>query len=152
VTVDQADALHQHILSLNPDPAQLTLEQLKQVIAYAQEELDLGDMYNSDRKFITENMSPIDTWAAANSNAQSDSLYGLKKRDDRDISQAVYIPGRFEFAGPAATPQRFENGGVIVQQQEDFRGVQPDVFLRTYSLSDGQPITEVSDLATQQPF
>jgi hypothetical protein len=98
VTADQANALHRHILTLNSDPAQMTLEQLKQAIAYAQQDLDLGDMYNSDRKFITENMSPIDAWAAANSNAQSDSLYGLKKRDDRDIRQAVYIPGRFEFA------------------------------------------------------
>ena len=152
VTTDQADALHRHILTLNPDPAQLTLEQLRQALTFAQEDLDLGDMYNSNRSFIEENMSSIDTWAMANNDPQSDPLYGFKKRDDRDIGQAVYIPGRFEFAGPAATPQLFENGGVIVQQQEEFRGVQPDVFLRTYSFSDGQPIAEASDLATQQPF
>ena len=152
VTIDQADVLHQYILSLNPDPAALTLENLKQALAYAQEDLDLGDMYNSDRAFIEANMSAIDTWATANLNEQFDPLYGLKKRDDRDINQAIYIPGIFQFQGPAATPQVFEDGGVIVQQQDSIRGVQPEVFVRTYSYSDGRPITNVTDLATQTPF
>lgn len=152
VTAEQADALHDYVLTLNPNPAELTLEQLKQAIAYAQDELDLGDMYNSDRTFIAENMSAIDTWAASFPEAPVDAAYGFKKRDDRDISQAVYIPGSFQFQGPAATAQVFEDGGVIVQQEESIRGVQPDIFIRTYSFSDGQPITAVSDLATQTPF
>lgn len=152
VTADQANALHQYILELNPDPASLTLAQLKQVLAFAQQELDLGDMYNSDRTFITENMSPIETWTAVTASDQADPAYGLKKRDDRDINQAIYIPGSFQFEGPAATPQVFENGGVIVQQQDDVRGVQPEIFIHTYSFSNGQPIANVSDLATQNPF
>ena len=152
VTVDQASALHQYIVSLTSDPAALTLEQLQQIIAYTQEELNLGDMYNSDRTFVAESMSAIDTWDAAISDAPVDPAYGFKKRDDRDINQAIYIPGDFQFQGPAATPQRFEDGGVIVQHDDSVRGVQPDIFLRTYSFSDGQPILDVSDLATQSPF
>lgn len=152
VTAAQANALHQYIVSLNPTPATLTLEQLKQTIAYAQEDLSLGDMYNSDRTFIATSMSAIDSWETATPDAAVDPAYGFKKRDDRDISQAIYIPGSFQFQGPAATPQVFEDGGVIVQQEESVRGVQPDIFIRTYSFSDGQPITQVSDLATQTPF
>ena len=152
VTLDQANALHEYILSLNPDPATLTLAQLKQAITYAQDDLNLGDMYNSDRTFIAENMSAIDTWDATTSDVPVDPVYGFKKRDDRDISQAIYIPGSFQFQGPAATPQVFESGGVIVQQADSVRGVQSDVFIRTYRFSDGQPITDASDLATQTPF
>lgn len=152
VTVDQANALHQYILSLSSDPMALTLEQLRQVITYAQTEQKLGDMYNSNRTFIAESMSAIDTWEAAISAVPDDPAYGFKKRDDRDISQAIYIPGNFQFQGPAATPQVFEDGGVIVQHGDSVRGVQPNIFIRTYSFSDGQPIRDVSNLATQYPF
>ena len=73
--------------------------------------------------------------------------YGLKKRDDRDICHAVYIPGEFVFEGPAASPQIFEDGGVIVEQGGELRGVQPDAFMRTYRLHDGRQITSLtSDL------
>ncbi|MEO0406251.1 MAG: hypothetical protein AAF289_02760 [Cyanobacteria bacterium P01_A01_bin.135] len=152
VTAAQATALHAYIASLSSNPSDLTLEQLKQAIAFAQDELGLGDMYNSERTFIEAEMTPIDTWTAAIATEQQlDPLYGLKKRDARDINQAIYIPGSFQFQGPAATPQVFEDGGVIVQQGNSVRGVQPDVFLRTYSFSDGQPITAATDLATQAP-
>jgi hypothetical protein len=153
VTVDQADALHQYIMSLTPDPAALTLEPLKQVLAYAQVELGLGDMYNSEHIYVKENMSTIDIWKAEIADATVDLAYGFKKRDDRDISHAIYIPGHFQFQRDSlTTPQLFEAGGVIVLQAGGVRGVQPDIFIRTYSFSDGQPITEVSQLATQTPF
>jgi hypothetical protein len=81
--------------------------------------------------------------------SQTIADYGLKKRDDRDVCHAVYIPRRFSFEGPAASPQVFENGGVIVEQEGEFRGVQPEVFVRTYWLLDGRPITSLAgDLKT----
>jgi hypothetical protein len=148
VTADQALALYQKVASLGADPHQLPLDQLKQVLAYAQDDLGLGDRYNSTRDFIQAQMSPVRIEAPT----QGDAVYGFKKRDSRDISQAVYIPGAFRFAGPAATPQVFDNGGVIVQQQDSLRGVQPDIFIRTYTFSDGRPIGAVTDLATQTPL
>lgn len=151
VTGDQAMALHQHIQGLSTELSQLTLEQLKQILAFAQDSLGLGDMYNSTRAYITEKMSPI-TASGVVITSPDDIAYGFKKRDDRDISQAIYIPGAFRFEGPAATPQVFDNGGVIVQQQDNIRGVQPEVFMRTYTFSDGRPISAASDLASQQPL
>jgi len=72
------------------------------------------------------------------------------KRDDRDVNQAIYIPGEFVFEGPAASPQEFKDGGVIVEQGGKMRGVQPDIFVRTYKLSDGRSISSVTaDLKTQ---
>jgi len=53
------------------------------------------------------------------------------------------------FEGPAASPQEFAQGGVIVEQGGKMRGVQPDIFVRTYRLSDGRPISAVTDLKTQ---
>ena len=40
--------------------------------------------------------------------------------------------------------QVFESGGVIVAQGGELRGVQPDVFVRTYRLADGRSISSVT--------
>ncbi len=149
VTADQAQALYQKVASFSDDPDQLSLDQLKQVLAFAQDQLNLGDRYNSTRRFIQDQMSPVQIQG---STSQGDAVYGFKKRDRRDINQAIYIPGAFSFAGPAASPQVFEDGGVIVKQQDSVRGVQPEVFLRTYTFSDGRPILAATDLVTQSPF
>jgi hypothetical protein len=124
VTQEQAGRLDRQIRGLSPDPARLTLAQLKQVLAYAHEELGLGDMYNSDRAFIAENMTPATADAAGASRIEG---YGLMKRDARDLCYAIYVPGRFVFDGPAASPQVFGDGGVIVRQGDEYRGVQPEV-------------------------
>jgi hypothetical protein len=44
----------------------------------------------------------------------------------------------------ALTPKLFENGGVVIEQGGIMRGVQPDVFKRTYRLSDSRPIISLS--------
>jgi hypothetical protein len=145
VNQEQAAELDRKVKELNADPNQLTLPQLKQVLDYARDELKLNDMYNSDRAFVKSKMTPVAV-------GDSDAAYGLKKRDDRDLCQAVYVPGKFTFEGPAATPQVFENGGVIVKQGEEFRGLQPDIFMRTYRLQSGQPIASLtSDVKSWNP-
>jgi len=149
VTADQADRLDQRIKTFQPDPNMLTVSQLRQVIDFARDELRLRDMYNSDRSFVKANMTPAVAGEVARVDGKEIEAYGLKKRDDRDICHAVYIPGAFVFEGPATSSQKFEDGGVIVEQGGELRGVQPDVFLRTYRLQDGRPITSVtSDLKT----
>lgn len=145
VTQEQAEQLYRKIQSLQHDPNKLTLPQLKEVLDYAREDLRLGDMYNSTRSFVKAKMTPAMPGEVPRAGGKEIEAYGLKKRDDRDVCYAVYVPGNFVFEGPAATPQVFANGGVIVKQGEDYRGVQPDIFVRTYRLQDGRQITSVTE-------
>ena len=145
VTQEQADRLHEKIRSFQQDPNKLTLNQLKQVLDFARVELKLGDTYNSTRSFVKTQMTPAVAGEVPRLDGKEIEAFGLKKRDDRDVCQAVYIPGRFIFEGPAASPQLFENGGVIVEQGGKFRGVQPEIFVRTYLLQDGRQIASVAN-------
>ncbi|HJU57047.1 MAG TPA: hypothetical protein VJ715_20850, partial [Pyrinomonadaceae bacterium] len=145
VTQEQAEQLYRKIQSFQQDPNKLTLPQLKEVLDYAREDLRLGDMYNSTRSFVKAKMTPAMPGEVSSAGGNEIEAYGLKKRDDRDVCYAVYVPGNFVFEGPAATPQVFANGGVIVKQGGEYRGVQPDIFVRTYRLQDGRPITSVND-------
>lgn len=150
VTQEQAKKLYKKVQSFDANPNNLTVNELKQVLAYAQKQLGLVDMYNSDRAYIKEKMTPAIAGKVPQIKGKEIEAYGLKKRDDRDVNQAIYIPGEFVFEGPAASPQKFKNGGVIVEQGGKMRGVQPDIFVKTYKLSDGHPVTSpASDLETQ---
>jgi hypothetical protein len=153
VTAEQAAALHDYISTMSDDPTQLTIDQLKTILDYAQTDLGLGDRYNSTRAYIQENMVPLALPDGASIAVAGDDTYGFKGRNDQEVLQAVYIANAFQFQGPAATPQVFEQGGVIVKEADEFRGIQPDIFRRTYTLRDGRAITDLSqDLATQTPF
>lgn len=149
VTPEQAKQLYQTVQTLKPDPNDLTLGELKQVLAFAQQ-LGLVDMYNSSREFVQQNMTPAIAGEVPRVDGKEIAAYGFKKRDARDINQSIYISGKFVFEGPAASPQEFKDGGVIVEQGGKMRGVQPDIFVRTYKLSDGRAIASVTnDLKTQ---
>jgi len=150
VTKGQAEKIYDKIKQFQTDPQKLSVDQLKKVLDYAREELRLGDMYNSTRSFIKLKMTPVVASETPPTGGQPIEAYGLMKRDDRDVCQAVYIPGRFVFEGPAATPQVFEDGGMIVKQGAEMRGVQPDIFIRTYQLADGKPITSPRDVKAQE--
>jgi hypothetical protein len=140
VTRDQAQALLDKIHNLSPDVFKLTAGQIKVVLEYAHTELELGDMYNSTTNFIDSKMTPVES---ALSPAPS---YGFMKRDDRDICKAVYVSGSFTFDGPAITAQVFDNGGVIIKQGDSIRGVQPEIFQRTYRHASGEQIASLSEL------
>ena len=147
VTQEQAEKLHQKVNELQSNPDKSSLDQLKQVLAFARKELNLKDTYNSTRSFVKEKMTPVLTHKAARTNGD---VFGLKKRDDRDVNQAIYIPGEFVFEGPAVSPQKFKNGGVIIEQSDKMRGVQPEIFMRTYTLADGSPVKSVGkDIKSQ---
>jgi hypothetical protein len=150
VTQEQAKKLYQKVQVLKPNPNNLTLDELKQVLSFAQEQLGLIDMYNSSRSFVLEKMTPVIAGEVPKVDGNEIKAYGFVKRDDRDVNQAIYIPGEFVFEGPAASPQEFKDGGVIVEQGGKMRGVQPDIFVRTYKLSNGRSISSVTaDLQTQ---
>lgn len=149
VTEEQALKLEQAIEKIKLDPNKLSLQELKQVIKYAHNELELSDMYNSTRSFVEKKMTSV-LPKEITKTEKTDPVYGFKKRDDRDINQAIYIPGEFIFEGPAATPQKFKDGGVIIEQDGKMRGVQPDIFRRTYRLADGSEIlSPEKDIKTQ---
>ena len=150
VTEDQATKVIEKIHEFRQDPNALSLRELKQVLAFVREELALGDMYNSTRQFVAEYMTPALKNGEASARSITPEAFGLMKRDDKDICQAVYVPGPFLFRGPTATPQVFKDGGVLIQQGDSIRGVQPDVFQRTYRHADGRIIHNVPDeLAVQ---
>lgn len=141
------------------DPSNLSLQEFKGVLEHASGSPDskdkpglgLGDMYNSDRDFIKSKMNKLET---ADTGIPQ---YGLHRRDDRDVCHAVYVGGSGEFQGPAATPQKFSNGAVIVRQPDSkaedgfsYRLVQPDAFKETYKNKDGSPI-KIMKLSNQTP-
>lgn len=150
VNEERASKLYQKVREFQEDPNNLTVNQFKEVLDYAQNQLELKDMYNSTRSFIKSKMTPVVASDMPRVGGKEVEAFGLMKRDDRDVCQAVFVPGRFVFAGPAATPQLFENGGVLVKQGEDVRGVQPEIFVRTYKFRDGKPISSpANDLKVQ---
>jgi hypothetical protein len=59
VTQEQAKKLYQKVQELKPDPNNLTLDELKQVLSFAQQQLGLIDMYNSSRAFVQEKMTAV---------------------------------------------------------------------------------------------
>ena len=130
VSEAQAQKLKEKVSEYASCPENLTCKQIKEILQYAQS-IGLVDMYNSDRSFVQNKMTPVGN-AGAN-------CYGLHKRDDRDICLAVKLEGAGQFIGPSATPQKFEKGAVIVKQGDDFRLVQDDIFERTYLQANGSP-------------
>ena len=120
VNEEQSNKLKEKVLSLAFDWSKLTLQNIKEVLEYAQNELGLKDMYNSDNGFISKKMSSVSSQMRdANGN-----LWGRLKRDDRDVCNAVLIKSPLTF--------------------DDVRLAQLDVFLRTYKNTDGSALTKDS--------
>jgi hypothetical protein len=137
----QGAKLAQKAKALNRDPDALTLDQLKAVIACARE-LGIGAAYDSTRAFVAERMTPFDPKALAG--------FGLHWRKAGDTCRAVFVPGAGRYRGPAATPQTFRNGAVMLKQGESVRLVQPRSFEATYRLPNGR-LAKVAELKAQEP-
>ncbi len=146
VTVDQARELHLAYQSLG-SPDCITLESFKGFLRKAQQ-MSLVDMYNSDLGFIAKKMTPV--LAGEFAISVGATVCGLLKRDDGDICRAVFVQGAFIFQGTVAA-QVFEDGGVVLQQGEEVRGLQSDVFLNTYRSIDGRRFTDLAhEVSIQQ--
>lgn len=130
-TEEQARTLMGRVVELAGTPQALNQPAIQAVLATAGA-IGLTDRYNSDRGFIQSKMTPMGNLGA--------DCFGLYKRDDRDICLAVRLDGKGVFIGPAATPQIYDDGAVIVQQGNDFRLIQPREFERTYRLADNSPV------------
>ncbi len=143
VSTEQAALLYDFIRAINPDPNKLRLEQVKVVLDYAAKILGLKDVYDSNRAFIQSKMTGVGA-VPRTEDGKEIECFGHKKRDERDICQAVFVEGRVLFEGPTVTPQVFENGAVIVKVGQTTAGVQPDIFMQTYLLADGGKLTDPS--------
>lgn len=137
VSEEQAAALMKHLNGR--DPNKLSLSEVKETLSFARDELGLGDMYNSDRDFIKSKMNALEDHASGL------EAFGLHRRDDRDVCNAVFVEGKGEFTG-SATTHKFEDGAVVLRQMDSktkeygYRVVQPDTFAETYRNKDGSPI------------
>ena len=142
VTEDQGDALMAKIRSLSPDPERLTFEHLKVLIRYALDDLKMRAAFDSTRAYVAERMTPVDPGGPPG--------LGLHRRKEHDYCHAVFVPGAGRFLGPAATPQVFKKGAVILRQGDDVRLLQPDWFSVHYRFPDGRP-AHASELKVQDP-
>ncbi len=137
VTADKALALEEFARDLAEPIDKLSKSSLERLLAYARNDLGLVDMYNSGDDFIRSKMTPVHD-GGADHGARP---WGLMKRDDRDICQAVFVTGPARFQGPAVTPQEIPaDGAFIVRQDTNYRMVDRAAMLRTYMNADGSPL------------
>lgn len=137
VTAEKARNLRDFLRQLGQPVEQLSKASLERVIAHAQEDLGLVDIYNSTDGFVRAKMTPVE--AGAQYGARP---WGWLKRDDRDICQAVFVKGPGRIEGPGATPQEIPPRGAFVVRQDvggqpNDRMVDAEVMLRTYLNADG---------------
>jgi hypothetical protein len=143
ITPGQAARLAAKAASFAADPNNMALAEFKAVLHFARYDLRIHAMYNSTQHAVAGTMSR----AGPNVGIAG---YGLFRRDREDLCLAVFVPGEGVFVGPAATPQQFDHGAVIVSLGDDIRLVQPPAFEATYKHADGRPL-KVSELAVQSP-
>ena len=143
VTQRQASRLIAKVAEIAADPNDLTLTEFKRVLHYADEDLAIPAQYNATRAFVAAAMTRVAPTTGIDA-------YGMHRRSRLDLCEAVYVPGAGAFLGPAATPQRFDDGAVIVRHGDDVHLVQTPVFEATYKLADGRAV-RASQLAVQSP-
>ena len=113
------------------------------MLHYADQDLGIPAQYNSTREFVAGAMLRVAPTTGVDA-------YGMHRRSRLDLCDAVYVPGAGAFLGPAATPQRFEDGAVIVRHAGAVHLAQVDAFEATYKHPDGRAV-RVKDLASQSP-
>jgi hypothetical protein len=109
----------------------IKMEQIIEILEYINNDLELIDVYDSDTNYVINKLEKL-----------NNGLY--IKIAENNICKAIYLNGKGSFEGPAITPQRFENGAVIINDGKETRLVQTDVFLKTYLDTNGNKIEDVS--------
>jgi hypothetical protein len=142
VTEATAAALMRRIRELATTLADLTIEDLRALIAFAVGELGIRASYATSKAVVADTMIAEPTAAA--------SGCGLHRRRADQVCRAVYVPGAGAFLGPAASPQLFADGAVILKHGDSVRVVQPISFEAGYRFLDGRP-ARVAELASQSP-
>ncbi len=143
ITARQASRLAAKVSEFAADPNHLSLVQLKAVLHFAEHELEIAAQYNATRAFVASALIRAAPFTGIDA-------FGLHRRSRLDVCYAVFVPGPGAFIGPAATPQKFDDGAVIVRHGEDVHLVQRPVFEATYKHASGRPV-RVAHLAVQEP-
>jgi hypothetical protein len=139
---DEAAKLNTFIATISSRPERLRLEQLKEIVRYATQDLGLASAHSSTRVYVAQALEPVEDAAARGC--------GLYRRRRGDICRAVHVAGKGAFRGPGASPQRFVGGVVILKHGDSVRAVQRRSFEATYQFLNGRP-ARVSELPTQTP-
>jgi len=142
--IDEGEAarLIARITEDGPDPGKLDLPRFKALLDHVRDKAGSVAMYDSTRAAVAKTMSRVEPGTGID-------FYGLYRRN-KDLCAAVFVPGEGLFKGPAATPQRFRNGAVVLKHGDSIRLIQKGSFESTYKHADGRPI-RVSELKTQTP-
>jgi hypothetical protein len=139
---EQGAKLVAKVKTFAANPADLTLDQVKAILRYALETVRVRSTHASTTAFVAEALVPVEPADFPG--------FGLHSRRADDPCRAVFVAGSGRFLGPAASPQRFRGGAVIVRHGDDVRLVQRRSFERTYRFPDGRP-ARISELAVQAP-
>jgi len=141
ISEDEGAMLSTFIATLSARPERLRLEQLKEIVRYATEDLRLASAHSSTRDYVAKALAPVEDAAARGC--------GLYRRRG-DVCRAVHVAGEGAFLGPGASPQRFAGGVVILKHGDSIRAIQRHSFEVTYQFLDGRP-ARVAELPTQRP-
>jgi hypothetical protein len=141
MTEELGRRLDGEVRSLAADPGQLGLDDLRAILTFATERLGLT-AHSASRDYVRDAMTPLD--------AAGVEAYGLHRRRGDQQCRAVYVAGAGRFLGPAATPQVFSDGAVIIALQGAVWLAQPASFEAHYKHPDGRSI-RVAELAAQIP-
>lgn len=143
VSRDQQAKLFDWVNTHGGDPSAFSPATLREFVQFASS-LGLADVYDSDRAFISSKMTPVETDGRSSAAAG----FGWLKRDDRVVCYAVRVMEPFELkAGPTATPQQFDAGGLIVRIEGKCHGVRQDKFLETYLKPDRAAFASIDEIA-----
>lgn len=137
-----AAAIAAEIAAMAPSAEALTIVQLRKLLAFARKQPGVRATYATTRAYVAESLVPGPEAAATG--------YGLYHRRSDQICRAVFVPGRGAFQGPAASPQLFDDGAVILQHGDSVRLVQSASFELGYRFLDGR-MAVVSELPVQDP-
>ncbi|MCB0353117.1 MAG: hypothetical protein KDD64_06310 [Bdellovibrionales bacterium] len=147
VSNEQAKLLNDRFGIISQGDRHPTLSDLKELLTFASDELGLHDIYNSSNDYVEKKLTPL---RGIDSPGESSNPLGLMKRKDGEVCQALFLPGKISFKGTAsAGSQLFDNGAVIVKVGDSIHGVQPDIFLETYLLANGTPLTSTDSIHQQ---
>jgi hypothetical protein len=137
-----AAAIAAEIARLVPSADALTVEQVRELLAFARRQPGVRATYATTRAYVAEAMVPGPEAAAAG--------YGLYHRRSDQICRAVFVPGRGEFLGPAASPQLFDDGAVVLKHGDSVRLIQSASFELGYRFLDGR-MAHAVELPVQDP-
>lgn len=142
LTADQGARLAKAVLARKAILDDLTLADIKAIVRYATRTLRIASSHASTREYVAEAFQPEDPAGLPG--------FGLHRRLANDVCRAVFVEGEGAFLGPAASPQVFDDGAVILRHGDETRLVQWRSFEMTYRLLDGRRAT-VDNLARQVP-